>query len=174
MMVRSLCAYGGVLLLAAIWLLPLKDVAPRFPLHMVLVALAAPLSVMGFSALGRWFAISPLIAAALEFLLVWAWHLPAAQGLAYRLPMGFALKQASFLPAGIFSFGQDAFAARRRGMPGRRWPGQPLCCWVSATPRHRTDIGRSRTGFCTPTLKMRPNCAPLRQPPCRRIWTTPR
>lgn len=106
MTVRSLCACGGVLLLAAIWLLPLEDAAPRFPLHMVrhmvLVALAAPLLVLGFPALGRWFAISPLIATGLEFLLVWAWHMPAAHGLAYRLPMGFALEQASFLLAGLF------------------------------------------------------------------------
>lgn len=95
MTVRSLCACGGVLLLAAIWLLPLEDAAPRFPLHMVrhmvLVTLAAPPLVLGFPTPGRWFAISPLIAAGLEFLLVWAWHMPAAHELAYRLPMGFAL-----------------------------------------------------------------------------------
>ncbi|WP_306752930.1 cytochrome c oxidase assembly protein [Paracoccus actinidiae] len=97
-------ALGGLLLLAAIWLLPLQD-APRFPLHMirhmVLVALAAPLLVLGFPALGRWFAIPPLMAAGMEFALVWAWHLPAAHGLAYRLPMGFVLEQASFLLAGL-------------------------------------------------------------------------
>ena len=69
--------------------------------HMVLVALAAPLLVLGFPALGRWFAIPPLMAAGMEFALVWAWHLPAAHGLAYRLPMGFVLEQASFLLAGL-------------------------------------------------------------------------
>ncbi|WP_410216751.1 hypothetical protein [Paracoccus sp. (in: a-proteobacteria)] len=102
MIVPSLCAGGGVLLLAAIWWLPLEEAAPRFPLHMVLVALAAPLLVLGFPALGRWLAILPMVAAGLEFLLVWAWHLPLAHGLAYRLPMGFALEQASFLLAGLF------------------------------------------------------------------------
>lgn len=101
-------ALGGLMLLAAIWLLPAPQV-PRFPLHMirhiVLVALAAPLLVLGFPALGRWVAIPPLVAAALEFVLVWAWHLPAAHGLAYRLPLGFALEQASFLLAGLAVWG---------------------------------------------------------------------
>ncbi|MDQ1900242.1 cytochrome c oxidase assembly protein [Paracoccus sp. WLY502] len=101
-------ALGGILLLSAIWLLPLPD-GPRFPLHMirhmVLVALAAPLLVLGFPALGRWLAIPPLMAAALEFALVWAWHLPVAHGLAYRLPAGFAAEQASFLLAGLCVWG---------------------------------------------------------------------
>lgn len=105
MTLRHLSALGGILLLGAIWLLPLDQLAPRFPLHMlrhmVLVALAAPLLVLGFPPLGRWLAISPLIAAAIEFGLVWAWHMPAAHGLAYRLPLGFALEQASFLLAGL-------------------------------------------------------------------------
>lgn len=102
---RATCALGGVLLLAGIWLLPLAEAAPRFPLHMlrhmVLVALAAPLLVLGFPPLARWFAIPPLVAAGVEFALVWAWHLPAAHGLAYRVPAGFAVEQASFLLAGL-------------------------------------------------------------------------
>ena len=108
MSVRWPFALGGLLLLAAIWLLPLHE-APRFPLHMVrhmvLVALAAPLLVLGFPAIGGWLSLPPLVAAALEFGLVWAWHLPAAHGLAYRLPAGFAVEQASFLLAGLAVWG---------------------------------------------------------------------
>lgn len=105
MTARGLCAAGGLLLLAAIWFLPLQDLAGRFPLHMmrhmVLVALAAPLLVLGFPGAAGYLAINPLIATGIEFALVWGWHLPAAHGLAYRLPLGFAAEQASFLLAGL-------------------------------------------------------------------------
>ena len=102
---RPALAACGLLLLAAIWLLPLDGVAPRFPLHMlrhmVLVALAAPLLVLGLPRLARRLAMPPMIAVVLEFVLVWAWHLPAAHGAAYRLPGAFVLEQASFLLAGV-------------------------------------------------------------------------
>ncbi|MGV6874184.1 cytochrome c oxidase assembly protein [Pseudochelatococcus sp. B33] len=109
MSARRVAASGGLLLLAAIWLLPLDAWAERFPLHMLrhmlLVAVIAPLLVIGFPALRSVVAISPLVAAALEFGLVWAWHLPGAHGLAYRAPAVFALEQASFLFAGLLVWG---------------------------------------------------------------------
>lgn len=100
---RTPLAAAGIGLLVLIWLLP--ELLPRFPLHMlrhmVLVAVAAPLLVLGFPRLGRMLAISPLIAAGLEFVLVWAWHLPALHGMAFRLPGAFVLEQATFLMAGL-------------------------------------------------------------------------
>ena len=143
MTVRSLCACGGVLLLAAIWLLPLEDAAPRFPLHMVrhrvLVALAAPLLVLGLPALGRWFPISPLIGAGPELLLIWAGHMPAAHGLAYRLPMSFALEQASFLLAGRFVW---AGCLARRGDGGCRAGAGRVSRCVAGSLQH---LGTERT-----------------------------
>lgn len=146
---------GAVLLLAAIWLLPLQD-APRFPLHMirhmVLVALAAPLLVLGYPALGHWMAIPPLMAAALEFALVWAWHLPAAHGMAYRLPLGFAAEQASFLLAGLVVWG-SCLGGARTGDPAQALAGAG---GLLLTSMHMTLLGALLTlaprdlyaGFC--------------------------
>lgn len=100
---RHASAALGLSLLALIWLVP--EALPRFPLHMlrhmVLVALAAPLLVLGFPALARIFAVPPLLAAGAEFVLVWAWHLPALHGAAFLLPGAFVLEQATFLLAGL-------------------------------------------------------------------------
>ena len=156
MTARSLPALGGTLLLAAIWLLPLDQLAPRFPLHMlrhmVLVALAAPLLVLGFPALGRWLTISPLVAAAIEFALVWAWHMPAAHGLAYRLPLGFALEQASFLLAGLLVWA-GCLRAAATGNAGQALAGAG---GLLLTSMHMTLLGALLTlaprdlyaGFC--------------------------
>ncbi|WP_425274240.1 cytochrome c oxidase assembly protein [Paracoccus shanxieyensis] len=121
MSMRGLCILGAAGLLAAIWLIPLPDTA-RFPLHMlrhmVLVALAAPLLVLGFPRLGRIFAMPALLAAGLEFLLVWGWHLPAAHGAAYRLPGAFVLEQATFLLAGLFVWAGCLHGPRLLGAAG--------------------------------------------------------
>ncbi|SMO92803.1 cytochrome c oxidase assembly protein [Paracoccus laeviglucosivorans] len=105
MSARPAYAVVGLALLALIWLLP-DSAAPRFPLHMlrhmVLVALAAPLLVLGFPRLGRLMAMPALLATGLELLLVWGWHLPAAHGAAYRMPTAFVLEQATFLLVGLF------------------------------------------------------------------------
>lgn len=105
MTLRHLCVAAGLLLLAIIWLAPVEALLPRFPVHMlrhmVLVAVAAPLLVLGFPWLGRALAISPLLAAGLEFVLVWTWHLPAAHGLSYRSTPVFVVEQGTFLLAGL-------------------------------------------------------------------------
>lgn len=114
MMWRRVSGALGLSLLALIWLLP--DALPRFPLHMlrhmVLVALAAPLLVLGFPALARVFAAPPLLAAGAEFVLVWAWHLPALHGAAFLLPGAFVLEQATFLLAGLMVWAGCLRAAR--------------------------------------------------------------
>ncbi|MGR3631280.1 MAG: cytochrome c oxidase assembly protein [Limimaricola soesokkakensis] len=96
----------GLGLLAAVWVAPLEmwlgaSFAGHMLRHMTIVALAAPLLVLGWPALGRALALGPLIAAALEFAVVWAWHLPRVHALAYRSEAGFAAEQASFLLAGL-------------------------------------------------------------------------
>ena len=95
----------GLGLLALIWLVPLEDLMPVFPAHMLrhmtLVALAAPLIVLGLPQLMRRVPVPPLIAAAAEFAVVWAWHLPAAHGLGRTVAMGFVAEQASFLAVGL-------------------------------------------------------------------------
>lgn len=95
----------GLALLAAIWLAPLESMMPVFAAHMlrhmVLVAIAAPLIVLGLPQLTDRLAIPPLAAAAVEFIVVWGWHLPAAHGLGRTVPIGFVAEQASFLAVGL-------------------------------------------------------------------------
>lgn len=102
---------GGALISAAglaavVWIAPLDawfDAA--FPAHMLrhmmLVAVIPPLLVLGAPRLTDRLALSPMISAAIEFVVVWAWHLPGAYGLAFLHQMGFAFEQASFLLAGL-------------------------------------------------------------------------
>lgn len=102
---RAGAAIAGIALLAVLWATPLEAWLPAFPVHMLrhmgLVAVAAPLLVIGLPGPGRWLVVSPLIAAALEFVVVWAWHLPAAHALGRLTGTGFALEQASFLAVGV-------------------------------------------------------------------------
>ncbi|WP_334062439.1 cytochrome c oxidase assembly protein [Limimaricola cinnabarinus] len=96
----------GLGLLAAIWVAPRSmgfdaPFAGHMLRHMAIVALAAPLLVLGWPTLGRALALGPLIAAALEFAVVWGWHLPRAHGLSYGSAPWFVAEQASFLIAGL-------------------------------------------------------------------------
>ena len=102
---RALYLLSGLGLLAAIWIVPLERLMPDFAAHMLrhmtLVALAAPLIVLGLPRLAAWLAVPPLAAAVAEFAVVWAWHLPAAHGLGRTVPLGFVAEQASFLAVGL-------------------------------------------------------------------------
>ena len=69
--------------------------------HMLLVAVAAPLLVLGAPALAGRLGISPLVATVAEFALVWAWHVPALHDAARAAPVPLAVEQASFLVAGL-------------------------------------------------------------------------
>lgn len=95
----------ALLLLAAIWALPIDLWLPSFPVHMlrhmVLVAIAAPLLVLGLPRLAERCAINPIIAAAVEFAVVWGWHFPLAHATARTGTIGFVAEQASFLAAGL-------------------------------------------------------------------------
>lgn len=103
---RRAALYAGAAVLAAIWLMPLEAwLGAAFPVHMLrhmaLVAIAAPLLAIGLAGRAKWLTMSPLVASALEFAVVWAWHLPALHGLAYRQTVGFVVEQGSFLAVGL-------------------------------------------------------------------------
>ena len=98
--------YTGLALLAALWLLPLERwLGADFPHHMLrhmgLVAVATPLLVLGFPRAASFFAISPLLGAVAEFIVVWSWHLPVLHGYADAALPGLLLEQASFLIVGL-------------------------------------------------------------------------
>lgn len=106
MSVRPLLGYAGLLVLAALWLLPLGDWAGAdFPHHMLrhmgLVAIVTPLLVLGFPNATRPFALSPLVGAAVEFVVVWGWHLPGLHGWADGGGVGLVFEQGSFAVAGL-------------------------------------------------------------------------
>ncbi|WP_240310699.1 cytochrome c oxidase assembly protein [Pseudosulfitobacter sp. DSM 107133] len=89
-----------------LWLLPLDVWAGAdFPHHMLrhmgLVAIATPLLVLGFPQATRPFALSPLVGAAVEFGVVWGWHLPGLHGWADGNGAALVLEQGSFLIAGL-------------------------------------------------------------------------
>lgn len=103
---RRAALFSAAALAALIWLTPLArwleaQFAAHMLRHMALVAVIAPLIVAGAPRLADRLAMPPLLAAAVEFAVVWAWHLPGAHGLAYLTGAGFAAEQASFLLAGL-------------------------------------------------------------------------
>jgi len=98
--------YAGLALLAVLWLLPLgRWLGADFPHHMLrhmgLVAVVAPLLVLGFPKVTAVFALSPLLGAVVEFVVVWGWHMPALHGWADGGLLGLVFEQASFALAGL-------------------------------------------------------------------------
>ncbi|NKX29547.1 cytochrome c oxidase assembly protein [Rhodobacteraceae bacterium R_SAG6] len=96
---------SGLAFLVAIWGLPLSRLLPDFAAHMLrhmtLVAVAAPLIVLGLHTWTQRISIPPLGAAAVEFVVVWGWHLPAAHAVGRLSGLGFGLEQLSFLTVGL-------------------------------------------------------------------------
>ena len=97
--------FAGLGLLALVWTFPPEGALPTFAAHMlrhmVLVAVAAPLIVLGLPQLADRVAVPPLGAALAEFVVIWGWHLPAAHAAGRLSPAGFAAEQASFLLVGL-------------------------------------------------------------------------
>ena len=102
----------GLGLLAVLWLGPLPDrsrgsFAAHMVMHMGIVAVAAPLLVLGLSRLqpAALRGIPPQLALAAsfaEFAVVWGWHAPALHDAARVSTPLFLAEQGSFLLAGIF------------------------------------------------------------------------
>jgi putative membrane protein len=123
---RCALLIGGLLTLAAAWLGPLPQLAPRafaahMTMHMGVVAVAAPLLAMGVAG-GRLDPVrkaprlfAPIPASVLELVVVWAWHAPALHHAARHGEVGLAAEQGMFLLAGLFVWLSAFGGAARRG-----------------------------------------------------------
>jgi putative membrane protein len=123
----------GVLILAAVWLGPLPQLARQaffahMLMHMGVVAVAAPVLALGFAG-GRldparkvpWL-FAPIQASILELVVVWAWHAPALHHLARHHTAVLIIEQGMFFGAGISlwlsAFGGDASSRKNRSAAG--------------------------------------------------------
>ena len=120
---RPIPAVAALFLLGIVWAAPLlmpETARAPFTLHMVrhmtLVALAAPLLVLALPRLAGRLPMSPLAAAALEFLAVWGWHFATPHQLAQISWPWFALEQGSFLVVGYAVWASSLRA--RSGLAG--------------------------------------------------------
>ncbi|HJR58334.1 MAG TPA: cytochrome c oxidase assembly protein, partial [Vicinamibacterales bacterium] len=102
----------AVTVLAFAWLGPLpaltrQSFAAHMTLHMIVVAVAAPLVALGIAGtradpvrIAPRF-VAPIQASMIELVVVWAWHLPALHQAARHGTGPFVLEQASFAAAGV-------------------------------------------------------------------------
>lgn len=101
---RPFLAIAAVIALATAWVPDWAALAGEFPAHMLrhmtLVAIAAPLVVLALPRMMVW-APPVIAAAAFEFIVVWAFHLPAFHASAQAGGMLFVLEQMLFLAAGL-------------------------------------------------------------------------
>lgn len=145
---RRLMATSGCLVLALAWLGPLAlgietGFAGHMIVHMALVAIAAPLLAVGLAG-SRLdptpyapLLFAPMLAMALEFVVVWGWHAPVLHAAARASPAMLAIEQLSFLAVGLLVW----LAAFGRG-PGRAraaWGGGILALFL--TSMHMTLLG---------------------------------
>jgi putative membrane protein len=126
---RALLMFGS-LMLAAVWLGPLPQLAQQafyahMTMHMGVVAVAAPILAVGVAG-GRLDPVrhaprlfAPIPASVVELVVVWAWHAPALHHAARHGAEGLVAEQGTFLLAGLLvwlsAFGGDA----RRSGPRR-------------------------------------------------------
>lgn len=108
---RSFFVLGSITL-AAVWLGPLPELAPRaffahMTMHMWVVAVAAPLLALGVAG-GRLDPVrlaprlfAPVPASVLELAVVWAWHAPALHHAARQSTAGLVVEQGMFLASGL-------------------------------------------------------------------------
>jgi len=123
----------GITFLAGVWWGPLANLGrhafyAHMTIHMVVVAVAAPLLALGLAGgtwdpLRRWpGCASPLIASLFEFAVVWLWHMPLLHNSAGSNASVMAAEQASFLFSGfllwISIFGGKPAGRIERGAVG--------------------------------------------------------
>ncbi len=113
MRVTTLAGLAGMLVLVAAWAGPLPAWAQdsftaHMTLHMLIVAVAAPLLAAGLAGWRRADPVrafpqlfSPLPASGVELITVWAWHVPALHQAARIHASVFALEQFTFLASGL-------------------------------------------------------------------------
>lgn len=110
---RRVLALGGIGALAYGWLGPLPQMAAHsfaahMTLHMLIVAIAAPLLSLALAGLRadpvRYAAplFAPIPASIGELLIVWAWHAPGLHHFARNHAVGIVIEQSMFLLAGLW------------------------------------------------------------------------
>jgi putative membrane protein len=145
---RALLVTAGGLVLALAWLGLLalgKDggFTGHMSVHAAVVAVAAPLLAVGLAGSRRDptpqapLLFAPLLASALEFVVVWGWHAPALHVAARASPAVMALEQLSFLAVGLLVW--LAAFGRGRGPAGAGWAGGILALFL--TSMHMTLLG---------------------------------
>jgi putative membrane protein len=138
----------GLLVLAAMWLGPLPQLAPRafaahMTMHMGVVAIAAPLIAVGVGG-GRLDPVrrapglfAPIPASVLELVVVWAWHAPALHHVARHSTAGLIAEQGMFLTSGLLVW-LSAFGGKHGGAGPRRAAG---VVGLLLTSMHMTLLG---------------------------------
>jgi putative membrane protein len=118
-MKRRIVLAAGVLLLALTWLGPLPRLArhsfaAHMTMHMLVVAVAAPLVALAVSGRARAQWLAPVPMSIVELIVVWAWHAPALHHAARHQYAALALEQAMFFIAGLLVW----VASLRKTGPG--------------------------------------------------------
>lgn len=123
----------GLLILAAVWLGPLPELARQaffahMLMHMGVVAVAAPILALGLAgkrfdpAVKAPWLFAPVQASVVELVVVWAWHAPVLHHAARHNTGMLMLEQGMFFIAGVFvwlsAFGGDALNRRSRSAAG--------------------------------------------------------
>lgn len=144
---------GGAAVLAVAWLGPLPALsrhsfAAHMTMHMSVVAVACPLLAAGIArgrfdpvraAMTGWRAalLSPIVASALEFVVVWSWHAPGLHHLARHADAWLLVEQGSFLAVGMLVW----LAALGGEGPGRRDRSAAGIAGLLMTSMHMTLLG---------------------------------
>jgi putative membrane protein len=99
--------------------------AAHMTLHMLVVAVAAPLIAVGLAGspldpvpkVPGWFAPIPI--SILELIVVWGWHAPGLHHWARQHPLGLVLEQTMFFSVGLLLW-LSSFGGRTEGADGAR------------------------------------------------------
>ncbi len=98
---------AGLVLLPLGWAFSGWGMTGHMVAHMIAVAVAAPFLALGlqgsrFDPAEGWpHLATPLVAALIEAVIVWGWHVPSLRRLADHQPLWLAVEQISFLAAGL-------------------------------------------------------------------------
>lgn len=139
---------AGCLILATVWLGPLLIEAPHgftghMVVHVAVVAIAAPLLALGLAdsridpTPRAPLLFAPMLAAALEFVVVWAWHAPVLHDAARASRVVLVAEQLSFLAVGMLVW--LAAFGRGRGPARTVWATGVIALFL--TSMHMTLLG---------------------------------
>jgi putative membrane protein len=145
---RAFLVTLGVLVLAGVWIGPLRQLAPgpfasHMTMHMGVVAVAAPLIALGVAG-GKFDPVrraprlfAPIPASVVELVAVWAWHAPALHHVARHSVAGVLVEQATFLGTGLLVW-LAALGGDRRARADRTGAG---ILALLLTSMHMTLLG---------------------------------